>query len=619
VRTVERFEGLALQGAGSVGPLRFPLPGVLNAVGPGEEAAPPFVSWAPSPSGTRRVVLGDGTGRLELSLPVPVPEIVPVGSGVVTLEGGIVLLHAPFDRSALERLRSGPRELLVLGNARALWRDGEPFVEALGAIRAAVGSEPLLWAPRVGLPHRLPLLAYLGVDLVDTTEGELRAAEGEFLDPTLGPRPLSDDRERGCDCAACGSQPPGSLVAHARSLYRRAALETSSALARGALRELVEARLASEPAMAEMLRRADRELASMLESRAPVTGSSLRSYVFAEAHRRPEMRRFRERILDRYRPPPSKSVLLLVPCSRTKPYRLSPSHRRFATSWDGRRGAERVHVVSVSSPIGLVPRELEDLPPARNYDIPVTGDWSAEERDVVLAGLRHLLSEGAYRTVIVHLPPEEAEFVREAVPSDRRSSETVVDGRPTSPASLAALRNAVGLALDGAGGTSPGPLGVRREELRELASVQFGRLAASRLFAAPLRLAGRPWFQRLTDGSKDLASVREERGLFHLTVGGALRMGDAVARIDVEAGVSLEGDVFAPGVVRADPSIRAGDAVALFRDGSLAAVGEAALPGPLLGDLRRGLAVRVRHRRHEPADTSKTVEPPSSVGPVVEG
>jgi archaeosine synthase len=118
-----------------------------------------------------------------------------------------------------------------------------------------------------------------------------------------------------------------------------------------------------------------------------------------------------------------------------------------------------------------------------------------------------------------------------------------------------------------------------------------------------VRLAGRPWFQRLTDGRRtDLATWREERGLFHLTVAGGLRMVAAHAlEVVVEPGVELQGDLFGPGVVSADPLIRVGDAVLVTREGALVGVGEAVLPGRLMTDLHRGLAVKVRHRYHEPS------------------
>jgi archaeosine synthase alpha-subunit len=615
MRTVTRLEGLALHGFGTVGPLRFPTPSLLLAEERPGLAAGPTISGRPAAPGERGLTLGDGQQSLELRLPILAPEIAPTGAGVFPVRDGVVLLHAPLGAEALRSLRASRPELVILGNARALWNDGSALVEALRSIRGELGAEPLLWAPRLALPHRLPLLVYLGIDLLDSTEGDLRAISGEFLDLSLGGRTAgTGGPERGCDCEACRSEPPGPLSAHAREMYRRSMREVDAALRRGELRELVEARLAAEPAAAEVLRYADRELAGLLESRAPVTSETSHRYVLAESQRRPEMRRFRERLLDRYRPPPSKSVLLLVPCSRTKPYRKSPSHRRFARALEGLGGLERVHLVSLSSPIGLVPRELEDVPPARNYDIPVTGDWSAEEREHLLRGLRHLLATGRYRHVVAHLDPVEYGFVLEALPDGIEVSRPVVGGAPTAGASIAGLRAAVGRALEGEPPVPGGPLAVVAEELRELASVQFGRAAAERLFARPLRLAGRPWFQRLRDGERDLASLREERGLFHLTVAGAARLGDAIARVDVEPALSLEGDLFAPGVLAASPEIRIGDAVGLFRDGRLAAVGEAALPGTLLGDLRRGLAVRVRHRQHEPADIAKTEEPRGDAG-----
>lgn len=606
MRNVERGEGLALGGAASVGPVRFRLPAVLET---GTTEGPGLATGSGAP-GARRFELRNGPDRIEFELPILTPEITAAGPGIHRAAEGIYLLHAPLALEPLRELRRSRPELLVLGNARALWNEGEPFVAAVRAVREEVGAEPVLWAPRVALPHRVPLLAYLGIDLLDTTEGELRAANGEFLDLTLGPvRGPRAAEARGCDCPACTRAAPDDLLAHARFLYRRALGETLAALGRGALRELVEARLAAEPASAEILRYADRELAALLEARTPVVAQGSHTYVLAESLRRPEMRRFRARLLERYRPPPSKSVLLLVPCSRTKPYRNSPSHRRFASALEGLPGAERVHVVSISSPIGVVPRELEDVPPARHYDVPVTGDWSESERAFVTEGLGHLLRSGTYRKVVAHLDPEEYRFVLAALPETVEKVVTVADGRTTSAEAIDRLREELAQALEGLPAVRGGPLAVVAEGLRELASVQFGRVAAERLFTPPFRLMGRPWFQRVTDGRVDLATVREERGLFHLTVAGALRVGDAVLRVEVDPKLSLEGDLFAPGVLSADPGIRVGDSVGLFQDGRLAAVGEAALPGPLLGDLRHGLAVRVRHRRHGQGDTAKTGEP----------
>ncbi|MCI4360416.1 MAG: DUF5591 domain-containing protein, partial [Thermoplasmata archaeon] len=484
-----------------------------------------------------------------------------------------------------------------------LFLEGEPFVLAVRQIRGAAAGATL-WAPRVALPHRLALVAYLGVDLVDTAEAALRARAGDFLDPAMGPFEESASRaERACGCPACRRDPPGGRDEHGEWLLVDELARVRAAIRAGRLRELVEVRLGAEPILAEILRYADRDLRTLLDERTPVVGDRSRSYVLRESQRRPEVERFRNRFLERYRPPPSKRVLLLVPCSRTKPYRNSRSHRRFSGALEGMSLLPLVHVVSVTSPLGVVPRELEDTYPARQYDIPVTGDWDEHERAAVVAAIRSLRQHGHYSSTVIHLDPAEYRFIADA---GIDGTWTISDGRTTTNEALASLRRAVDDALRDARGPDGGPLSTVREELAAVAAYQFGGPAASLLFAAPVRLAGRPWFQRITDGhGTDLATWREPRGLFQLTVAGGARMLPShPLEVEVDPHVGLLGDLFTPGVVRADPLIRTGDAVLLVREGNLLGVGEAALPGPLMTQLSRGTAVWVRHRVHAPAGSA---------------
>ncbi len=609
-RTVDRLDGLALAGAARVGPIPVAPPALLKSRPPSAGEVGLFLTSRSASGGSRHIVLSGDGAEVEIRFPVLAPEVLGTETGVHPVGPKVLLLHPPFAPASVANLRLPRPELVVLGNARALWNEGEPFVRAIRDVRAAVGAAPLLWAPRVALPHRVPLLVYLGVDLLDTTEGLLRSAEGEFFDRALGTLPRTDAvDERACVCPSCRADPPGPLDVHTEWVYERALAETRAAIRVGQLREMVEARLISEPALSEMLRHADRLLARALEERMPVVSRRSRAYVLAEAHRRPEMVRFRERFLERYRPPPSKTVLLLVPCSKTKPYRRSRSHRRFALALEGLKAVERVHVVSVSSPIGLVPQELEDVYPARQYDIPVTGEWTEPEREAVRTTLDHLRRTGAYRSVLVHLDPEEYRYLAPDLPVGNDVAWTLSDDRTTSTEAVRSLRDAIGQVLEGVAPVPGGPLAVVREELHEVASFQFGRPMADRLFAPPIRLAGRPWFQRLTDGRTDLATLHEERGLFHLTVAGARRLGPAFPlAVAVDPTLPLTGDLFVPGVLSADATIRTGDSVILLREGKLAGVGEAALPGPLMTELERGLAVRVRHREHPGTDTAMTGE-----------
>ncbi|MCW6167736.1 MAG: DUF5591 domain-containing protein [Thermoplasmatales archaeon] len=566
-RSIRTLEGLGVQGSASVGGATFDVPTLIDTV-PTDRYG--FLEARPdAPNGTRHLRLALAGHSIDLSFPVLAPEIEGGRGRAVLVSPRIGMVHGPISAGELDAITGA--ELVVLANARALWTDGEPFVATVGAIRRHLGPGPVLWAPRVALPHRVPFLVYLGIDLVDTTEGQMLEARGVPFDESLGTEPI---------LARIPAHPPG----FARQEYARALEASRRALQVGRLRELVEARLAAEPALAEMLRYTDGTLGALLEERTAVVGTATPGrYVLAESLRRPEMRRFRARLIERYRPPTSKEVLLIVPCSRTKPYRRSRTHRRFAQAWEGLARAERLHVVSVSSPIGA-------------------------ERGIVREGFDHLVRTGAYRSIIVHLDPGTYGFLRENRSPVIPTVWTIGDHRTTSAEAIDSLRAAVASALEPLSPVPGGPLAVVREELAEIAAFQFGRPAAERLFATPVRLAGRPWFQRVTDGAgSDLATWREERGLFQLTIAGARRMlPDLELTVEVDPEMPLAGDVFVPGVRRASPAIRVGDAVAVLQHGELAAVGEAMVPGPAMVQLGRGLAVRLRHRLHPATETTNS-------------
>src|SRR5207237_3730826 len=111
----------------------------------------------------------------------------------------------------------------------------------------------------------------------------------------------------------------------------------------------------------------------------------------------------RRRMRERYAKPPSTSVLLLLPCSARKPYSTSRSHRRFRDAVLASANPAAVHEVIVTSPLGLIPRELERFYPAGAYDIPVTGDWSRDEAAVVADDLATFVESNRYESVVAHL------------------------------------------------------------------------------------------------------------------------------------------------------------------------------------------------------------------------
>jgi archaeosine synthase len=598
MRILEGLDGPALRGRGTVGRLAFPLPGLIWASLPDRPSPRPGDLWVagmePPAEMERSLRLGQGELSLELRLPVATPEVEAKEPMAIPAAERVLGVRTPLSSGTVSLLQKDPFDLVLWTNARSAWTDPERFVRELIALRRAAGPAPLLWAPRVALPGRLALLHALGIDLLDTTEGLLRAAEGHRVWAEGGV-----DRDVP---EAVSREELFRRLLQVEEEYAQEEERVRRFLQGGRLRELVESRLPFEPALGEVLRYADGEGYPFQEEHAPVVGSGVRPYGTKEAQYRPEMERYRRRFLTRYRPPPGKELLLLVPCSKTKPYSRSPSHRRIlrAISEDG--PSPGIHVVSLTSPLGVVPQELEGVFPAAHYDIPVTGNWDGEERGWVLQALRHLVKVHAYRGILVHLPREEMDWVREALPSGPEVLWTVEGTEGvTSAAALRSLARALRAFREANGPSQVRPMRMVREELASLAGFQFGPDVAERLFPPGVRLQGRPWFQRLVDGKGEtLATWKEESGLLRLTVPGGLLVRPRAAHysVEVRGGVELKGDLFAPGAKGAGGEVRIGDEVLLVRGEEFLGVGEARVPGPWMGQLPRGMVVKVRHRFH---------------------
>ncbi len=220
-------------------------------------------------------------------------------------------------------------------------------------------------------------------------------------------------------------------------LLRQEAEKVSMFVKAGRLRELVDQRSFSSAFNVAALRISDDECYGYLEEGYAVNGGRF-SCSSTQALKRPDVVRYEERMRDRYVPPQHKRILLLLPCSAKKPYHISKTHRMFSSAihtgpWD-----TLVHEVIVTSPLGVVPRELDAFYPANSYDIPVTGQWKPEEKDRIVRMLRDLVSKGGYEKVISHLGEDDA-LVSEVCPE---MVSTCV-GDSTSPASLKNLEEAV--------------------------------------------------------------------------------------------------------------------------------------------------------------------------------
>lgn len=506
-------------------------------------------------------------------LPLSVAELESPQAPVV---GDIGLVTSEAD---LEACRGA--ELIFLANGVEYLRNPRDFAAMMARVREVLGPTKAVGVMGLAAPSNLAVLVYAGVDLVDSSRMILDSARGLFHTAD-GVAPFGETDRAACACPACAAGEH--LLPHnERALYREMLIVRTHIL-HGRLRELAERRLANDPWNTAVLRHLDLRHGSLLEAYAPVAGGELLAYSH-ESLTRPEVVRFRRRVRERYHKPPAARVLLLLPCSARKPYSESRSHRRFREAILASGNPSVVHEVIVTSPLGLIPRELERFYPARSYDIPVTGDWNRDEAAIVVEDLRAYTEANRYDAIVAHLGAE-GPIVREALPGARFPS----GAKPTADESLEALTRVL---RDATSSFDRVP-GARRfeEEMANIARFQFGDVGPALVEGATFR--GRfPDVRAMQDAAH--VATHTQRGMWSLTLEGGRILSHANAYcVEIEDFLP-KGNVFAVGVTDATPEIRVGDEVVVRHAGEVRAVGTARMNAREMVDFRRGEAVRVRH------------------------
>ncbi len=459
----------------------------------------------------------------------------------------------------------------------------------IGAVKGAKSGPDLLrpvFCSLAGMPHRLALLVYCGIDVFDSIPLVMASETGRYLTPT-GPLDYASLKDLPCTCEACRSGARGKeeLLRHNIATAEAELRLVSHAVSQGRLRELVESRVRADPWLVQDLRLMDIDARALQEMHAPVKGAAFHAGS-KESLSRPDILRWQDRLRERYRRPEGASVLLLIPCSAKKPYSLSQSHMRFRDALFSSGRAQTVHEVVVTSPLGIVPRELEMFYPAQDYDIPVTGHWDRDEQRLVQDLVSWLVETQRYDVVISHLGDE-----REAVAEVLGDHVDTSEGEPGSRRSLARLEEILKESC-------PEPKDAGRwersfQDLRSVCRFQFGRAGDGLCEGA--QSFGRWPYVKLSRCGSQLGMLTPDRGMVSLTLQG----GQALARsgaycVEIED-FKPKGNLFAVGVEGSSADVRIGDDVAVVHKGDVRAVGVARMCASEMALAERGEAVHIRH------------------------
>ena len=443
--------------------------------------------------------------------------------------------------------------------------DSRRYIEYLEKLYAKIRPDAARYAPASALPSNAASLIYCGFDLFDYTAVDLCTIQGKFC--TTEGEFEADYMEKGiCGCEGCRA---GDLKLHNRLALEREIANARLWIERGQIREYMEMRCRMQPEQVEILRRIDRTDA--FDGLYPAVRSSRFRANAGESMFRREIALFEERLVSRYVPPRS-DICVLLPCASRKPYSLSRSHQMFMRVVDS-----RAHEVIVTSPLGVVPRELELVYPAGHYDVPVTGYWDLEEQELLTGFLTAYLEKHKYERILCHLEGGAKAVALEAAKRAGVTLEiTCNDDRPLSQESLRALNAAL-----------EGSRKVKNDFIHGTMLFQFGEDVDTK----GLVVKGRyPQVKALLKKTQ-LFTTDPTTGFIRPTHEGWARIKGY--RVKISEGFIPQGDVLAPGVADCDPRIREGDEVLVEGDGYLA-TGKAAMGAQEMLSSKRGVAVKVR-------------------------
>ena len=493
-------------------------------------------------------------------------------------------------------LKDNPASLFIVANAYQLFQQPKKFVDFIVEFRGKIGYEKLIYLPSIGDPTNFALLTYMGIDFFDSISAILAARESTFLFSN-GRYNKSELNELPCSCPSCNKYKDApsnmsfkDILNHNYFVMLDELKQVRNAINRGDLRGLVETRVKSSPNLTAIFRNLDANHFNFLENRTSITGKSMVLATCKETFFRPEIRRFQNRVIERYKKPVSAKILLLLPCSAKKPYSFSRSHKLFRERLDSSGNPFVVHELIVTSPIGLVPRDLELVYPASSYDIPVTGVWDEDEKKMIRNLLTDYLRVNKYDRIIAHLPRQIMEFIEDIL---ENPTITCIDD-PTSKKSLDKLSTVLKKNVNNYDKVKPYER--VREDVQGLASYQFGRLIAEQLLKDCI-IKGKYPYLKIMHNNTQLGMITKERGLISLTINGAERIAKSNKYwVEINDDFILKGSVFAPGVKDADDDIRIGDEVIVIKNKKLCAVGVAQMSGDEMKKSSHGEAVKVRHK-----------------------
>lgn len=505
-----------------------------------------------------------------------------------------------FESEKIDGILETDCSLIILNDLSKLFTNQRKLAEKMSNLRTRLSPDIGLYLPGSVSPALYSFLTYIGIDFFDNSIAYQVSKNGYFLTED-GVFPI--DSHPPCYCSQCISTPKN-IFRHNETVLKNALARVNFALRNGTLRSLVEQDIHRNITFAATLRHLDTKFGELLRRRTPIISSTKVKCLGEESLNRPVVSEFRERVKERFRPHSSSRIIILLPCSARKPYTMSRSHIMFRNAIK-KAGSSIFSMLSeliVTSPLSVVPRELENIYPARFYDIPVAGSWSEKEIEITSNLLSNVLSHYQEDCIIInHLHGSGYEDIIERV--REKSSLEVIDtsykAPPTSHQSLQELSEALVNTKERFSLNQTEKVNSNTKKIQAIADFQYGPGTGKRIFHGKIKLKGRyPRSPQIFRDDKHIATMHASTGYLSLFPAYTKEVSEiSLNKLDFGADYVSGSNIYAPGCLKADTHILPEDEVFVLFENDVIATARALVSGEDMNKMTSGKVAEIKKKK----------------------
>lgn len=331
------------------------------------------------------------------------------------------------------------------------------ILKIISEIKRELDNNLIIMASGRITPKIYPVLVYLGIDLIDSSYLLYLSAEN-FYDTIEYLLPIYKMKYLPCSCVVCkgnlknlidnrfSPEKFDLLCLHNLITASNYMNKIKQYLTFEDYRGFVEKSSFDDTNVISILKILDKEYFNLIRYETPISQKNKKIRCFGpSSYYRPDFQEFRERTIENFEPNPWTTLIILLPCSAQKPYSQSSSHRKFQNVIKKFPEFPNFQEFIITSPLGVVPRQLEDIYPVNSYDISVTGDWDNEEINITAGMLIKMLEKYDKKVpVVCYLKEDYHDIVKIASTKlDHKIIITDIHGKTTSDDSLRSLKKVI--------------------------------------------------------------------------------------------------------------------------------------------------------------------------------